>query len=73
MAELTLSPEASKEMESLPGPVRVMASFMLDQAAVDSESAVRVESIAYDAAAQRVNMDARIMPVLTNVNIEIVK
>lgn len=72
MAEVTWSSEALKEPAWLKANVAAAVHCILEGDPEHSESVARVESIAFDAEALRVSTDVRIMPVLTNVKIELV-
>lgn len=71
MAEVTWSDEAWKAPAWQKIAVAAAALSTLEENPLTFESVARVESIAYDAEAQRVSTDVRIMPVLHNVEISL--
>jgi hypothetical protein len=71
MVEVSVSPELSEEPEWLRRLAIAGALSMLGQPEVPTASAVRIESIAWDADRERVSMAVRITPVLTSVKLEL--
>jgi hypothetical protein len=67
MAEVRLSREALRAPAWMKLVALATVYSTLEAVLPNTVSAVRVESIVCDASGQRVNMDARIMPALTNV------